>query len=80
MCCMEIMTAVNYNIPLNIVVFNNSTMSLIRKNQVQLYNNRFIDCDFINPDFAYMAKSFGINHKRINNEADLDDLFNNHDR
>lgn len=80
MCCMEIMTAVNYNIPLNIVVFNNSTMSLIRKNQVQLYNNRFIDCDFINPDFVYMAKSFGINHKRINNEADLDDLFNNHDR
>jgi len=79
MCCMEIMTAVNYNIPLNIVVFNNATMSLIRKNQVQLYNNRFIDCDFINPDFSYMAKSFGINHQKINSEADLDDLFKNHD-
>jgi len=77
MCCMEIMTAVNYNIPLNIVVFNNETMSLIRKNQVQLYNKRFIDCDFINPDFNFLAKSFGIKHKKISNETDLDDLFQN---
>jgi acetolactate synthase-1/2/3 large subunit len=77
MCCMEIMTAVNYNIPLNIVVFNNSTMSLIRKNQVQLYNNRFIDCDFVNPDFNLLALSFGINHKKVETDADLDDLFAN---
>ena len=76
---MEIMTAVNYKIPLNIVVFNNSTMSLIRKNQVQLYNNRFIDCDFINPDFSLMAQSFGIKHKKIVSEADLDDMFTNND-
>jgi acetolactate synthase I/II/III large subunit len=79
MCCMEIMTAVNYGIPLNIVVFNNATMSLIRKNQVQLYNERFIDCDFINPDFHLLAMSFGIRHKKIVNEADLDDLFANSD-
>ena len=75
MCCMEIMTAVNYGIPLNVVVFNNSTMSLIRKNQFQLYDKRFIDCDFVNPDFRYLAMSFGINHKKIVTEADLDDLF-----
>lgn len=75
MCCMEIMTAVNYDIPLNIVVFNNASMSLIRKNQVQLYNNRFIDCDFTNPDFRLLAMSFGIQHKKIVSAADLDDLF-----
>lgn len=79
MCCMEIMTAVNYGIPLNIVVFNNATMSLIRKNQVQLYNNRFIDCDFVNPDYHYLALSFGIRHKKIVTNADLDDLFANSD-
>lgn len=75
MCCMEIMTAVNYGIPLNVVVFNNSTMSLIRKNQFQLYNSRFIDCDFVNPDLQLLARSFGINHQRIEFESDLDDLF-----
>lgn len=79
MCCMEIMTAVNYGIPLNIVVFNNASMSLIRKNQVQLYNNRFIDCDFVNPDFHLLAMSFGIRHKKIANENDLDELFTTSD-
>lgn len=75
MCCMELMTAVNYGIPLNAVVFNNSTMGLIRKNQFQLYNERFIDCDFVNPDFHYLAMSFGIEHRKIATESDLDALF-----
>ena len=79
MCCMELMTAVNYDIPLNIVLFNNSSMGLIRKNQVQSYDNRFIDCDFKNPDYSQMAKSFGITHTLIENETDLESLFNNTD-
>lgn len=79
MCCMEIMTAVNYSIPLNIVVFNNSTMGLIRKNQFQQYNKRFINCDFINPDYKHLARSFGINHKTIKTESDITDLFENSD-
>lgn len=74
MCAMELMTAVNYNIPVNIVLFNNDTMGLIRKNQHQHYNDRFIDCDFTNPDFALLARSFGINHARIENEQDLSGL------
>ena len=79
MCCMEIMTAVNYNKPLNVVVFNNGTMGLIRKNQHQLYEQRFINCDFINPDYQHLAKSFGINYKSVNNMADLDELFDHYD-
>jgi acetolactate synthase I/II/III large subunit len=71
MCAMEIMTAVNYRIPLNVVLFNNATMGLIRKNQHQHYGDRFIDCDFTNPDFATLARSFGIEHVRVENEKDL---------
>ncbi len=71
MCAMEIMTAVNYRIPLNIVLFNNGTMGLIRKNQHQQYDDRFIDCDFINPDFATLAQSFGIRHVRVESEKNL---------
>lgn len=74
MCAMEIMTAVNYKIPLNIVLFNNSTMGLIRKNQHHLYQDRFIDCDFTNPDFALLAQSFGIQHHRVENAQDLTKL------
>ena len=75
MCCMEMMTAVNYRIPLNVVVINNATLSLIRKNQYQLYGERYIDCDFVNPDFKLLAQSFGIQHYLIETEADLDALF-----
>ncbi|HFD80341.1 MAG TPA: thiamine pyrophosphate-binding protein [Gammaproteobacteria bacterium] len=74
MCAMELMTAVNYGIPLNVVLFNNSTMGLIRKNQHQHYHDRFIDCDFVNPDYAQLAHSFGIEHLRIENGQDLSRL------
>jgi len=69
------MTAVNHGIPLNVVVINNGTLSLIRKNQFQLYGERYIDCDFSNPDFGLLAQSFGIAHYRVESAADLDRLF-----
>lgn len=71
MCAMEVMTAVNYRIPLNVVLFNNNTMGLIRKNQHHLYRDRFIDCDFTNPDYALLARSFGIRHARVESGQDL---------
>ena len=75
MCCMELMTAVNYDIPLNVVLFNNATMGLIRKNQTQQYERRFIDCDFVNPDYAALAQSFGIGYRRVADTRDLEALF-----
>ncbi len=77
MCCMEIMTAMNYDIPLTIVLFNNSSMGLIRKNQHQQYNERYLDCDFENPDYEMLAKSFGIDYVRVESSMDLNNLFKN---
>jgi acetolactate synthase-1/2/3 large subunit len=79
MCCMELMTAVNYGIPLNVVMINNGTLGLIRKNQFQLYRERYIDCDFVNPDYALLARSFGIAHWRVETAADVDALFDRAD-
>lgn len=79
MCGFELMTAVNYDIPLTVIVFNNATMGLIRKNQTQSYQGRFIDCDFANPDFALLAKSMRVAHCRIENEADIKTLFETRD-
>jgi acetolactate synthase-1/2/3 large subunit len=79
MCGFEIMTALNHGIPVNVVVINNGTLSLIRKNQFQLYGERYIDCDFVNPDFGLLAQSFGVAHYRVADEADLDALFANAD-
>ncbi len=75
MCCMELMTAVNYELPLTVVMFNNSTMGLIRKNQHQGYAQRFIDCDFVNPDYGLLAASLGIGFQHVESEADIDRVF-----
>jgi acetolactate synthase I/II/III large subunit len=75
MCGMEVMTAVNYGISLNIVLINNQTLGLIRKNQHQLYGERLLGCDFQNPDFSLMAKSFGINYFKLETEQDCLDSF-----
>jgi acetolactate synthase-1/2/3 large subunit len=61
------------------VVINNGTLSLIRKNQFQLYGERYIDCDFVNPDFALLAQSFGVSHYRVANESDLATIFDQAD-
>ena len=68
-----------YGIALNVVVINNATMGLIRKNQFQLYEERYIDCDFVNPDFASLAKAFGISHHKIEQATDIDRLFDKAD-
>jgi len=75
MCCMEMMTAVNYDLPLTVLMFNNSSMGLIRKNQYQNYDEHYIDCDFINPDYSQMMKSFGFSYQRIENEMDIQRTF-----
>lgn len=75
MCCMELMTSVNYQIPVTVVLLNNSCLGLVRKNQHYNYARRYIASDFINPDYSYLARSFGINHRRISSINDVDDIF-----
>lgn len=75
MCCMEIMTAVNYGIPITIVLLNNSTLGLVRKNQFYNYNERFIASDFVNPDYRKLADSFNINYFRVASTSDADMVF-----
>ncbi len=75
MCCMELMTAVNYEKPLTVIMFNNATMGLIRKNQHQQYRQRYIDCDFVNPDYAALARSFGIRYFKVQDQDDLQQVF-----
>jgi len=62
-----------------VVMFNNATMGLIRKNQYQSYEQHYIDCDFENPDYGLLAQSFGIAYQRVEVEADLDSLFRDTD-
>jgi acetolactate synthase-1/2/3 large subunit len=75
MCCMEIMTAVNYNIPVTVVLLNNSALGLVRKNQFYNYGGRFVASEFINPDYEKLASAFTIGYFRVASEDAADSVF-----
>lgn len=55
----ELATAVQYNIPLTAIVFNDGAFGNVKRTQVEDYDNRTIASDLTNPDFVKYAESFG---------------------
>ena len=59
MTMMELATAVQYNINLVTVIFDNGGFENVRRDQSQRFGGRDFGADLINPDFVKMAESFG---------------------
>jgi acetolactate synthase-1/2/3 large subunit len=55
----EFATAVQYKLPIIVLVFDNSTFGTIRMHQEREYPGRVSGTTLVNPDFAAMARSFG---------------------
>jgi acetolactate synthase-1/2/3 large subunit len=55
----EMATAIQHNIPVVVVVFDNGSFGNVRLLQETLYGNRLIASDLLNPDFPKLAESFG---------------------
>ncbi len=70
-CVQELATAVQHKIPLVSVIFNNSQYGNVQQMQRQLYGNRVIATDLVNPDFVRMAESFGAAAWRARDAAEL---------
>jgi acetolactate synthase-1/2/3 large subunit len=62
----ELATAVEYNIGLITLVFNNSAFGNVRRDQMQGYGGRLHGADLVNPDFVKLAESFGAAGYRVN--------------
>ncbi|WP_069807331.1 biosynthetic-type acetolactate synthase large subunit [Vulcanisaeta thermophila] len=61
-----------YNLPIIIAIFDNSTLMLVRHWQVMLYSRRIIAVDFnVNPDFMKIAEAYGIEGVRPSNYDEL---------
>ncbi|PHR62628.1 MAG: acetolactate synthase 2 catalytic subunit [Robiginitomaculum sp.] len=57
----ELATMRRYGVALKIVLFDNSTLGLVRQWQELFYDGNFSEVDlYDNPDFAEVARSFGI--------------------
>ncbi len=68
---MEVVTAVNYNIPVKWFIFNNQKLAMISDLQNLMFKGRRIASEFINPDFAKLAEAMGAVGLRISRPEDI---------
>ena len=69
----EIMMIRQYNLPVKIVIINNSFLGMVRQWQ-ELFKDRrysFVDLE-CNPDFIKIADAYGIKSERLKTKADLE--------
>ena len=61
----ELATAVQFNIGVVTLVFNNNSYGNVRRDQRQRFDGRVVASDLVNPDFVKLAESFGVGAARV---------------
>ncbi len=61
----ELATAVQFNIGVVTLVFNNNSYGNVRRDQRQRFDGRVVASDLVNPDFVKLAESFGVAAGRV---------------
>ncbi len=61
----ELATAVQFNIGVVILVFNNNAYGNVRRDQRERFEGRVVASDLVNPDFVKLAESFGVGATRV---------------
>lgn len=61
----ELATAVQFNIAVVVLVFNNNTFGNVRRDQMNGFEGRVVSADLVNPDFIELSKSFGVEAERV---------------
>jgi acetolactate synthase-1/2/3 large subunit len=69
----ELATAVQYNIPTIVVLFNDNAYGNVMRAQEEQFDGRVIGTKLHNPDFVPFAQSFGVWARRANNAGELGD-------
>ena len=70
----ELMLIKQYDLPIKVLIMNNSFLGMVRQWQ-EMFNDRrysFVDLS-INPDFSKIAEAYGIDFIRIDNGTDLEE-------
>ncbi|WP_213771323.1 thiamine pyrophosphate-dependent enzyme [Bradyrhizobium sp. dw_78] len=61
----ELATAVQFNIGVVTLVFNNNAYGNVRRDQIERFDGRVVASDLVNPDFVRLAESFGVKAWRV---------------
>jgi acetolactate synthase-1/2/3 large subunit len=69
----ELMTAVEYKLPVINVILNNKYLGMVRQWQTMFYDKRHSSTDIsVQPDFVMLAESFGGIGYRVKTKAEFD--------
>ncbi|MBE6422258.1 biosynthetic-type acetolactate synthase large subunit [Succinivibrio dextrinosolvens] len=69
----ELSTCLEFNIPLKIFIFDNSTLGMVRQWQKMFYRGHISSTNLnSNPDFVALAKAYGHEGFRVTDPKDLD--------
>ncbi|CAN7514186.1 thiamine pyrophosphate-binding protein [Mesorhizobium sp. LjNodule214] len=71
----EFATAVQYDLPIVVVVVNNGIYGTIRMHQEREYPGRVVATDLKNPDFAALARAYGGHGETVEKTADFAPAF-----
>lgn len=55
----ELATAVQYELPINVVILNNNYLGMVRQWQELFFDRRYSHVDLVNPDFVKLAEAYG---------------------
>ena len=71
--CAELATLAHYKIPVVELIFNNSTLGMVRQWQKLFYGSRFSQTD-VDPDIDYakLAEAFGVKAYQIKTKSDIE--------
>jgi acetolactate synthase I/II/III large subunit len=61
----ELATAMQFNIGVVTLVFNNNAYGNVRRDQRERFDGRVVASDLVNPDFVKLAESFGVGAVRV---------------
>ena len=71
----ELATAVQYDLPIVVLLVNNGMYATIRMHQERQFPGRVVGTDLENPDFPALARAYGAHGERVERTADFGDAF-----
>lgn len=71
----EIITAIQYNVPLKVLIMNNGYLGMVRQWQEMFYDRAYSEVDLsISPDFVKLAEAYGAKGLRASKPTELRDV------
>ena len=67
----ELGTILHYNVPVKVIVLNNSFLGMVRQWQDMFFSKRYASTELVNPDFVTLARAYNIPAKSVEKREDL---------